>query len=161
MNEGLRCTPAPFFCLLQYTKSFQYIIISDLLCPGKSTEIFSGLPSRLYDRKGYSSGCPSAVTQTLSKSVSMLWTQLHSLGQGQYMSQYCSTYGPNHARCIYEHDHAHTRTHTQLRRKCALLSHLHLGSVCSLKCQCFHNLYPCLHSPWPMAHRLRSKCISN
>lgn len=53
--------------------------------------------------------------------------------------------------CICEHDHTHIHTALKEIRP----------SVCSLKCQYFYSLYPCLHAPWPKVFCQRSRCISN
>lgn len=53
--------------------------------------------------------------------------------------------------------HTQIHTYTALKEICPSL----LGSVCSRKCQYFHNLYPCLHSPCPKVFCQRSQCISN
>lgn len=70
----------------------------------------------MYNREGDSSDCQSAVTQTHSPSVSPLHRQLHSLGQGQYMSRHRQTDGPDHAPMhLWTWSHTYIHPHTSKR----------------------------------------------
>lgn len=123
-NAELRHPLTLCFRKPQIIRQFQYVIVSELWCPGKCTYIFSVLPARLYDREGDSSDCQYAVTQTHSPSVSPLQSRWHLLGQEQYMSQYRQTDGPTTMhQCIWENDHTQIHTYsTRLWKKYVLLS---------------------------------------
>lgn len=103
-----------FFCSLSPQKTFQFVIMSDLLRPGKSTFVFRVLPARLCSRDGDSSDCHSAVTQTHSPSVSPLQMQRPSLSWEQYASRYYSA-DPTIQQCIYEHTHPCVCVHASKR----------------------------------------------